>query len=411
MKILLYCLNFAPELTGIGKYSGEMALWLAGRGHEVRVVCAVPYYPEWKVHAGFSVWRYQEERRQVGLGSIRVMRCPLWVPRRLSGTRRLLHLLSFAVTSLPVLISQWAWRPNLMFVVAPALMVAPQALLAAAVGGWRTWLHIQDFEVDAALGLGLVRGGWFGRAAKWVEAQILSRFDVVSSISGAMCAKLVGKRVPASRVKLLLNWVDIKTIAPRAGPNAVRAELGISEETTLLLYSGNMGEKQGLDLLVDAARQLEDKPTLLFLMVGTGGAKDRLQAMAAGLGNIVWWPLQPTSRMNELLNAADIHLLPQRSDAADLVMPSKLGGMLASGRMVLGTAHAQTELGQVLDRVGVRIDPGDAELLAQTVLMLASQPDLRRARGEAGRRYAEQALDIEPVLIEFESVAVSLKQT
>ena len=411
MKILLYGLNFAPELTGIGKYSGEMALWLAARGHEVRVVCAVPYYPEWQVHQGYSAWRYHQERRLVGQGSIQITRCPLWVPQQLSGTRRLLHLLSFALTSLPVLLRQWAWRPDLLFAVAPALLVAPQAALASALGAWPSWLHIQDFEVDAALGLGMVRSGWLGRAAKWVEARVLRRFDVVSSISSAMCARLIKKGVDAHRVQLLHNWVDLSAISPCAGPNGVRAALGIADSSTLLLYAGNMGEKQGLDVLVDAARRLKGAPGLLFLMVGTGGAKVRLQAMAAGLDNMVWWPLQPVERLSELLTAADIHLLPQRSDAADLVMPSKLGGMLASGRVVIGTAHADTELGRVLDLTGVRIAPGDPALLADSILQLAGQPDRRRVLGETGRAYAEQTLDIDPVLTEFESAAAQLQPT
>ena len=120
MKILLYSLNFAPELTGIGKYSGEMANWLAGHGHEVHVVCAVPYYPEWRVHAGFGGWRWQRRiEPQAGGGSVTVVRCPLWVPARPSGAKRLLHLLSFALTSLPPLLRGLAGA-DLVFVVAPA---------------------------------------------------------------------------------------------------------------------------------------------------------------------------------------------------------------------------------------------------------------------------------------------------
>jgi len=409
VKILLYSLNFAPELTGIGKYSGEMATWLAERGHEVEVVCAAPYYPEWRVHAGFGGWRYRREERHVGSGSLKVARCPLWVPSRPSGAKRLLHLLSFALTSLPALVRGLRRRPDVVFVVAPALLVAPQALFLAGWSGRPTWLHVQDFEVDAALDMGIVQGGWLGRMARRVEAMLLARFDRVSSISEAMCARLRQKGVPAERVVLLPNWVDLKAITPQHGLNGVRTELGIGADTTLLLYAGNMGEKQGLDVLIDVARRLHGTPGLVFLMVGTGAARSRLQAQAQGLPNMVWWPLQPAERLNELLNAADIHLLPQRGDVADLVMPSKLGGILASGRMVIGTAHADTELGRVLERTGVRVDPGRPELLAEAIMRYAADPQARGRLGSAGRRHAEETLDIDPVMMRFAHSAAGMR--
>lgn len=409
MKILLYSLNFAPELTGIGKYSGEMAAWLVAHGHSVQVVCAKPYYPEWRVHSGYSGWLSQHEQTSSGTCSLRITRCPLWVPARPSGAKRLLHLLSFALASLPALLRGLWQRPDLVFVVAPALLVAPQALVLARALGVPAWLHVQDFEVDAALGLGLVRGGRLARWARAFESMLLTRFAVVSSISGAMCTRLPAKGVAPQRVLLLPNWVDLASIRPTPGANGVRAELGIGTETTLLLYAGNMGEKQGLDVVIEAARQLAASPRLLFLMVGAGAAMGRLQATAKGLNNMVWWPLQPLGRLNELLNAADIHLLPQRGDAADLVMPSKLGGMLASGRAVIGTAHADTELGRVLDAIGVRIAPGQPNMLAAAISALAADPPRRAALGAAGRRFAEQTMAIDSVMNLFVRSAAGLR--
>ena len=154
MKLLLYSLNYAPEPVGIGKYSGELAEWLAAQGHEVRVITAVPYFPQWRARDN----RYRREQRQ----GVSVLRCPLWVPRRPSGLTRLLHLASFAISSLPVLIGQWRWRPELVLTVAPAFFCAPGTLLLAKLCGSRTrsWLHIQDFELDAAFELGLLKGRW-----------------------------------------------------------------------------------------------------------------------------------------------------------------------------------------------------------------------------------------------------------
>ena len=410
MKIVLYSLNFAPELTGIGKYSGEMADWLALQGHDVTVVCAAPYYPEWRVHAGFGGWRYAAESRRTGVGSLDVMRCPLWVPKQPSGRKRLLHLMSFVLTSLPVLLRMLTGRPDVLFVVAPALLVAPQALVLARLLAVPTWLHVQDFEVDAALGLGIVNKGWMSFVARQFEGFLLKRFDQVSTLSAAMRERLLRKGVASERASLLPNWVDMKAIRPAgAVSNGVRAELGIAAETTLLLYAGNMGEKQGLDVVVVAAERLQTTPGLLFLMVGTGAAHARLQARAVGLSNMVWWPLQPSERLNELLNAADIHLLPQRGDAADLVMPSKLGGMLASGRMVLGTAKADTELGRLLELTGVRVEPEQPELLADAIVRYACNRPARDERGAAGRRYAEDKLDIDPIMRRFVGAVAGMR--
>jgi colanic acid biosynthesis glycosyl transferase WcaI len=110
MKILLYGLNYSPELTGIGKYSGEKCEWLAKNGHVVRVICAPPYYPEWKVHKAYRSWRYQTEQRN----NVTVYRCPLFVPKRPNTLSRLVHLLSFGLSSLPVLFMQWSWKPDVV---------------------------------------------------------------------------------------------------------------------------------------------------------------------------------------------------------------------------------------------------------------------------------------------------------
>src|ERR1700733_7781671 len=161
MKILIYGLNYAPELTGTGKYTAEMAEALAALGHDVRVVCAPPYYPEWKVADGFTWWR---NRREVMRG-VQLWRAPLWVPKRPSGLKRLMHLASFAAASLPALAAHVRWRPQVVMTIAPSLLNAPAALALSYVTRARSWLHIQDFEVDAAFDLGLLKSKGAGRIA------------------------------------------------------------------------------------------------------------------------------------------------------------------------------------------------------------------------------------------------------
>ncbi len=398
VRILVHGINYAPELTGIGKYTGELCEWLAARGHQVRVVTAPPYYPDWRVQPGYSARAYRAET----LNGVMVRRCPLWVPRRLSGARRLLHLASFALSSTPAVLSAWTWRPHVVLAVEPTMLCAPSAWLLARLSGAKAWLHIQDFEFDAAVSLGLLPRR-AAASAYGMERLIMRRFDRVSTISENMLALLSRKGVSAERSVLFPNWVDCTEIHPLTGPSRMRADLGIAADACVALYSGNMGEKQGLEVVLDAAAQLAHERDLVFLMCGEGGARARLEARAAGLKNVRWLPLQPADRLNALLNVADVHLLPQRADAADLVMPSKLTGMLASGRPVLATAHPGTGLANVVNECGIVTAPGDAAQFARALRELKRHAIARRALGSAARRYAEQHLHKEAVLAKFEA--------
>lgn len=400
MKVLVYGLNFAPEPVGIGKFSGEMATWLAAEGHAVRVITAPPYFPEWR--ARFNHYRREE------LEGVGVHRCPLWVPRRPTGITRLLHLASFAVSSLPVLLAQWRWRPDVVLTVVPAFFCAPGALFLGRLCGKRTrvWLHIQDFELDAAFELGLLKGKWLRALAEHWEARTLQGFDRVSTISSAMLERVVQKGVAPARAEMLPNWVSLEMIKPLPFSerlnNPYRAELGISDDALVLLYSGSMNKKQGLDMLVEAVQRLAGVPNLVWLLAGEGPTKKELAAATAGLAQVRLLPLQPLERLNDWLNLADLHLLPQKAGAADLVLPSKLLGILASGRPVVAGSPADSELGQLAEQAGLRVDPEDALAFAAAVHQLVVDPQLRRRRGQAARRLAEQRYGKESVLRNLE---------
>ena len=398
MRVLLYALNHAPEMIGVGKYTGEMAAWLSDRGHDVRVIAAPPYYPAWRVAEGYRAGRYARERRD----GATVYRCPLYVPRRSSGLRRVLHLASFALGSLPVAL--WlglVWRPAAVLVVEPTLLCAPAAWAAARLCGAAIWLHVQDFEADVAFELDLIRGAWARRIVEGLECALIRRFDAVSAISPGMCERLADKRVRRDRIALFENWVDTRTIYPLDGASPMRAELGIDPAAVVALYAGNMGEKQGLETLIDAARRLADHRDILFVMAGDGVARERLEAEARGLANLRLMPLQPSGRLNDLLNVADIHLLPQRREAADLVMPSKLVGMLATGRPVAAGAAPGTEVAALVGSRGVVVAPDDGAAMAAAILSLAADPDRRKRLGAAARDLTVAEFDKGVVLSRF----------
>ena len=416
MKILIYGINFTPELTGIGKYSGEMAERLCADGHQVRVVTAPPYYPEWRVREGYTWWRYQRESYlfppqsesyqysgQSGLekSHFDVFRCPLWVPRKPSGLKRLLHLASFALSSFPVMFGQIFWRPEVVFVVEPPLFCAPQAWLCGRLAGAKVWLHIQDFEVDAAFELGLLPSS-FRNTVGALERGLMRRFDRVSTISKRMKDCLSDKDVSIEKQVFFPNWVDTQLIFPLEYPSPMREELGIAPDATVLLYSGNMGEKQGLEIIIECAHRLVEQRKIVFVLCGDGAAYARLRKMSESLRNILWLPLQPFERLNDLLNLADIHLLPQRGAAADLVMPSKLTGILASGRPVVATAVPGTQVAAVVEACGIVTEPENAEEFTNAIVELVGSREKRVQLGNAAREYAIRNLGRNEVLAQFE---------
>jgi colanic acid biosynthesis glycosyl transferase WcaI len=414
VRILIHGLNFTPELVGVGKYTGEMAEWLAGRGHEVRAVTAPPFNPEWKVSPGFSPWRYSREGwvppvrpvaeygKLSASGGLTVLRCPLWVPLRPSALKRLLHLASFALASFLVMLRQVPWKPQVVLVVEPTLFCLPAALLTGRSCGARTWLHVQDFEADAGFELGLMKSVALRPAVRWVEKKSMSAFDRVSTISEKMLAKLIRKGVAPSACSLFPNWVDTDAIIPLQKPSPLRAELGISAGEVVALYAGTMARKQGLEVLAEAACRLSEREGLRFVFCGEGPGKPALMHLTGHLANVQWIPLQPFARLNDLLNLADIHLLPQKADAADLVMPSKLTGMLASGRPVVATSRPDTQLANVVEGRGIVVEPGDSAAFASAIEQLAESPGLREKMGNNAREYALSALEKESILFRLE---------
>lgn len=406
MRILLLGLNYAPELTGIGKYSGEMMEWLAERGHEIRVVTTPPYYPAWKVRQDYRWWRYRRETSPAGA---KIYRCPIWVPKKPGGVSRVIHLGSFAMSSLPVALAMAAWRPEVVITVEPTFFNAPVALLTAALARAASWLHIQDFEIDAAFDLGLLpREGVVHNLALAAERAIMGRFRHLSSISGNMVKRIAAKGVDASKAVLFPNWVDVDAVRPMNGRNSFREELGIGAHQVVLLYSGNMGVKQDLEILPRLAREYASRRDAHFIFCGEGAFRPQMEEMTRGLGNVSLLPLQPADRLNELLNAADIHLLPQYGNAADLVMPSKLTGMLASGRPVIATVNQGTQVAKVIENCGIAVTPGDLGALCHAVDRLAADPDLRQRLGKAARSFAEKNLGRDEVLQRFEAEMLSL---
>lgn len=411
MKIVIQSLNFYPELTGIGKYSGEMACWFAAQGHDVRVITTPPYYPAWKISSEYNKHFWSKEHWQ----DVLIWRCPIWVPEKPTGITRVLHLASFALSSFPIMLSQVLWRPDVILTIEPPLFTAPAALVTARLCGAKSILHIQDYEVDAAFDLGLLKGKLLKKIVISFEKFLLKQFDLVSTISNRMVERALSKGMTAKKVYLFPNWADaqnIKEETPQSNQSLTKASatyrgrLGIPQDAVIALYSGNMGAKQGLEILGDVAKKFQGRdpslPAVHFIFCGQGVSRKSLEAQCQNLDFVLFLDLQPAECLGEFLAMADIHLLPQRADAADLVMPSKLTGMLASGRPVLACANLGTEVANLVECCGLVIPPEDPKAFYMALSKLIAEPNLRQALGLAGFDYASKNLSRNHILANFE---------
>ncbi|HET8611545.1 MAG TPA: WcaI family glycosyltransferase [Sphingomonas sp.] len=387
MRILVVGLNYAPELVGIGPYTAGTVRALIEAGHEIEVIAGKPYYPAWKTDAAFDGGLYRKSRE----GGAPVTRCAHYVPARPSGAKRILHHLSFAAAALPQAIrAARRFRPDLVFTVAPSMIAVPAARIAARIARAPLWIHVQDFEVEAAFATGLVDGG--GMAAKLArrfEAAQLAAADRVSTISPQMGSKLRDKGVAEERIVEFRNWADVDRVRPLESESAYRAEWGV-ERPHVALYSGNIANKQGIEIVVEAARLLRRRRDLQFVICGQGPNRARLAEATAELDNVMLRDLQPTERLGELLGLADVHLLPQIVGAADLVLPSKLTNMLASGRPVVATAAPGTGLADEVEGCGIVTPPGDARAFAEAIERLIDDPGELARLGRAARARAEE---------------------
>jgi colanic acid biosynthesis glycosyl transferase WcaI len=397
VKILILGLNYEPEPVGIGPYTTGTARALADAGHNVTVVTGKPYYPRWRIDVGYAGLGYRLSREH----GVSVIRCPLYVPLRPSGVKRLIHHASFALFALPaVLVHTLRCRPNVVIAIAPSLIASPVARFAARVSGARFWLHIQDFEVEAAVATGLLRSD--RKAIRWALAfeRWALRSGRISTISPQMRAKLAEKGVPKENIVEFRNWASIDQVRPLSAPSPFRPEWGI-DRLHVALYSGNIANKQGIEIVVQAARLLAHREDILFVICGNGVNRDELMARAAGLDNVRFFDLQPMERLSELLGLASVHLLPQIAGAVDLVLPSKLTNMLASGRPVVATAVRDSGLAHEVAGCGLVTMPGDPSAFAGAIAQLIDDDTGRRELGAAARRRAEEHWSKAHILARF----------
>jgi len=398
LRLMVLSLNYAPEPVGIGPYSAGLAETFAARRHEVEVVAGEAYYPQWRRYPGQPANGVRLVQEGVG-----VVRCRHFIPTQVNGFKRIVHLASFSLSALwPAIRTARRSRPDVVFVVAPSLLSVPVAWLAARLAGAKLWVHVQDFEVEAAFVTGMLGDtGVAARLARWVENRILALGDRVSTISPQMVARLGDKGIAPGRTYQLRNWANAGFAPDAAEADHYRAEWGLGARK-VALYSGNIAHKQGIEIVIEAARALREREDIVFVICGNGPNRERLAALSQGLANVQLHDLQPAERMGGLLSLASVHLLPQIPGAADLVLPSKLTNMLISGRPVVATADPGTGLADEVDGCGLVTPPGDASAFAIAIARLVDDPALAASLGAKAAERAVERWDQLAILARLE---------
>ncbi|MEO9894553.1 WcaI family glycosyltransferase [Aurantibacter sp.] len=411
-KILLIGYNFYPELTGIGKYSGEMIEWLAKEGYVCTVITTYPYYPYWKIQEPYRkrrFWYKKEKETFDSGGAITIYRCPMYVPRKPTGKKRMLLDFSF-FASVTFQLAKLAFfnKFDFIFTVAPSFQLGILGNYFKKIRKGKHIYHVQDLQIEVAKDLEMIKSKKLLKTLFKLENSILNKSDVVSSISENMVAKIEGKT--ESEVILFPNWVDNKIFYPLKNQNQLKVNYGYQPKDKVVLYSGAIGEKQGLIAILKTAKKFETQPNIKFAICGTGPYKKELQRQAKemNLKNLGFFPLQPLEKFNTFLNMATVHLVMQKTKASDLVLPSKLTSILAVGGLSLITADKGSNLYHLVDKykMGILVPTENQQALDEGLEKALNEENGKLLKHNA-RIYSEKNLNIDNIMQTFKDAVLT----
>jgi len=389
--------------------------WLSAQNCRCGVVTSFPHYPQWKIRSSYknkSFWYLRERKKFLSSPPIDIYRCPHYIPSVPTGGKRILSDFTYFVSAFfQVIRLLFRRKYDYVLVVSPPLPVGLLGLLYGKVKKAKFIYHVQDLQIDAAINLGLIKSKSLIRLIYSMERYILSNADFVSTISDGMVRELKNKF--NRDVILFPNWADSKVFFQISDKTAIAAKFGYDEEDQIVLYSGAIGEKQGLINMLKSAKALEKSNRIKFLICGSGPYKDALMESAKemNISNVQFLPLQSASSFNELLNLASIHLVLQKRSDSELFMPSKLTTILSVGGLVIVTAEENTNLFRLVteNNMGFVIEPENYLLLTRTIEMAANGDKINIKRNAL--RYASIYLDMNKVLSDYFSKIIRAQET
>jgi colanic acid biosynthesis glycosyl transferase WcaI len=379
--------NFAPERTGISQTATELAAFLAADGHDVRVATSMPYYPEWRIWPEYRGRLWRTDR----FDGLLVRRSWHFVRPNPTTLLRLTHELTLSLFAVPNVI-RTLWGANTAFVFSPALSYAFLALIVARSLGVRRVLVVKDIVPDAAVELGMARSGALVAVARWVARRAYAMADEIHTLGQGMARRIAREGVPPERIRVVPDTVDPEELAPVPwGENEFRHRF-VPRGTFAVLHTGNMGKKQDLDVILDAADRLRGEPGIRFYLVGDGAVKERIlrRRRDLGLENLEHHPLQERRLLPHMLSGADVVLVSQVPEVVDIVVPSKVLTALAAGAMIVAAAHPDSDTACMIRESGggVVVPPSDPTALADALVRIRrGEVDVAACRLR-GREYA-----------------------
>ena len=408
MRILIYSYNYYPEPIGIAPLMTELAEGLAKRGHQVRVITAMPWYPNSEISPEYQGKLYWTEQQN----GVKIQRSFVWIRRQRSFRNRALFEISFVILSFFQALR--GSRPDVIFLTIPGLPVC----VPAAVIGWLyrvpIVLNLQDILPDAAIHVGLIRNPKMIRLFRWLESFAYRTATKISVISEGFTQNLLSKNVSPEKIIEVPNWVDVNFIKPLPKENNHFRQENNLEGKFIVLYSGNIALTQPLEILIDAAKKLSYISDLLVVIVGKEEALDRLARYChrKRVNNVKLLPFQPRNKLPEMLAAADVSMVMQKKNVIGFNMPSKIQLLLASGRPIIASVPIEGTAAKAIQKSGggLVVPPEDSDALVEAIEKLYQSPQLLIDLGEQGRKYADQYYNFETILDKYETLLSSLNQ-
>jgi putative colanic acid biosynthesis glycosyltransferase WcaI len=385
-RILFVAIHYWPEISGNAPYTSMLAEHLVERGHEVAVLAGMPHYPEGRVQTPYR-GRLLASEEHCG---VEIRRRAHYVPSRQTAIRRAIYEASFMFTGS---LARARPRPDVIVGVSPSLSGA--ALAAEFAGRTRRpfGLILQDLMGRAAEQSGIAGGRAVARMTAVAEGWIARRASSIAVVAPDFISYLVDRGVRADRIVHLPNWTHISE--PHGDRAETRQRLGWAHDETVVLHSGNMGNKQGLEQVVEAARIASvGPPGLRFVLMGDGNQRSDLERRAAGLSNVDFRPFEPPETFPDTLAAADILLLSERPSVLDMSLPSKVTSYLAAGRPIVAAVAPSGASAALVTRSGAAVlaDAGDPEDILRAIGSIRDDPLAPDRLGDAGRRFAAAEL-------------------
>lgn len=387
MRVIVWGINYAPEYTGIAPHNVALCDFLRDRGHDTEMVTTFSYYPTWRKLPEDEGKLYRTDL----IKGVQVHRCWHFVPPRVSAMKRILHEASFIITSTFRVLS--LERADVYVVVSPPLLLGAAAWLVGLIERAPFVFHVQDMQPDAAVGLGMLEPGWFTKALYALESFAYRKAARVSGITRGMLVKFRRKGVPEEKLIYFPNAIALAENQSLPTRGEFRQQNGLPSGDFLAIYAGNLGVKQGCDVLIEAARLVKDK-RIRIVICGDGAQRDVLaeQIRTLQLPNVTMLPLQAGVNYTSLLVDADLCFITQQSGSGNSFFPSKLLGLLAQSKPVITVADPESELAEAVVEggFGLNIPPGRPQEVADFLDVIANDPARLQKFGVAGRVYVQQ---------------------